>query len=357
MSPELDATQPVIASRKPFLCELKPNRPIAWCRCGRSKRQPFCDGRSHIGTGFEPLFYRAGDQPEEVLLCGCKHTATPPFCDGTHSNLPGGYHGDERSAQERDRLRRAQSDAEGMKQLDGTCYVVTPTAAAPANQSDFWLRKIIAPSLGAQHQSQFYVELRQGASPIFGAGAANVILFVSEGGGIVEIAGRPFEVKDSDGVFVRAHESFRLLSNQGMRVFVSALPGLDALEQLASPSNNFDSAHPQRVCGVDTAQRTEMGPRYFQMLVDKSVGSTSAAQFIGHIPKSQAEMHRHLYEEALIILSGEGILWTEESCATVGAGDVIFLPRKQAHSLECTDPAGMDVVGVIHPGDNPGINY
>jgi mannose-6-phosphate isomerase-like protein (cupin superfamily)/CDGSH-type Zn-finger protein len=357
MSPEPDAPQPVIASRKPFLCELKANRPIAWCRCGRSKRQPFCDGRSHLGTGFEPLIYRAGDQPEEVLLCGCKHTATPPFCDGTHSNLPSGYRGDERSREERELLRRAQPDAEGIKQLDGTCYVITPTAAAPATQGDFWLRKIIAPSLGAQHQSQFYAELKQGAAPVFGAGAANVILFVSEGSGTVEIAGRPFRIMEGDGVYVRPGESFRLLTLRGLKVFISALPGIDTLHELASSTSEFDAAHPERVCGVDTAQRTEMGPRYFQMLVDKSVGSTSAAQFIGHIPQSQAEMHRHLYEEALIILSGAGILWTEESCATVSAGDVIFLPRKQAHSLECTAAAGMDVVGVIHPGDNPGINY
>jgi hypothetical protein len=27
------------------------------------------------------------------------------------------------------------------------------------------------------------------------------------------------------------------------------------------------------------------------------------------------------------------------------------------HSLQCTSPDGMDVLGVIHPGDNPGINY
>ena len=357
MSLDADVPQPVIASRKPFYCVLKPNRPIAWCRCGRSTRQPFCDGRSHLGSGFEPLIYRAGDEPEEVLLCGCKHTGTPPFCDGTHSNLPGGYQGDQRSEEERARLRRAEPDAEGVRQLDGTCYVVAPTASRPKQRDDFWMRRIIAPSLGAEHQSQFYAELSRGASPILGAGAANVILFVAEGGGIVEIAGRPFPVQEGDGVYVRPGESFQLLTSEGVRAFISALPGVDRLEQLGAASDNFDVSHPQRICGVDEAQRTEMGPRYFQMLVDKNVGSTSAAQFIGHIPKSQAEMHRHLYEEALIILSGEGILWTEESCARVGTGDVIFLPRKQAHSLECTDPEGMDVVGVIHPGDNPGINY
>jgi hypothetical protein len=36
---------------------------------------------------------------------------------------------------------------------------------------------------------------------------------------------------------------------------------------------------------------------------------------------------------------------------------VLFLPRKQLHSVQCTTPGGFDVVGVIYPGDNPAINY
>ena len=42
---------------------------------------------------------------------------------------------------------------------------------------------------------------------------------------------------------------------------------------------------------------------------------------------------------------------------TRARGDVIFLPRKQLHSLEATSADGIDVVGVICPGDNPSINY
>jgi mannose-6-phosphate isomerase-like protein (cupin superfamily) len=100
-----------------------------------------------------------------------------------------------------------------------------------------------------------------------------------------------------------------------------------------------------------------MGPRYFQCLVDKRIGSNVITQFIGHIPQSKAAPHRHLYEESLIVLSGEGCMWTESRKALVRAGDVIFLPRKQEHSLEATTPQGLEVVGVICPGDNPSINY
>lgn len=348
---------PIIASRKPFYCELAAGRTVAWCQCGKSKRQPYCDGRSHQGTGFDPVRYTVGDIAEEVLLCGCKHTGTPPFCDGTHNNLPGGYSGDTRSEAERARARRIDADAAGMRVLDNQCYVVAPAATRPADQPLFWSRSVIAPALGAQYQSQFFVEQAPGSSPVLAAGGRNVILFIATGTGEIEISGRRFVVGRWDGVYIRPGEAFRLHADAPMTVFVSALPAVDALDTMAAMPANFDTRYPDRICSVDAAQRLEMGPRYFQMLVDKTLGSTDAAQFIGHIPVSRAEMHRHLYEEALIILSGSGILWNEASYTPVRAGDVVFLPRKHAHSLECTDPAGMDVVGVIHPGDNPGINY
>lgn len=342
---------------RPFYCELKANRPIAWCRCGRSKRQPYCDGRSHIGSGFEPLLYRASNQDEEVLLCGCKHTRTPPFCDGSHNNLPGGYSGDTRTDEDRARIPRSQPDSNGIRRLDGTCYVVSPAVTKAPDAGTFWPRKIIAPSLGAQHQSQFYLEVAERPSPVLSAGLATVVLFVARGSGRVEICGRHFDVKEGDGLHVRPGEAFRISPAEGLAVYASALPAVEELREIDAMPLNFDEREPVRVRGIDAAQKSEMGPRYFQLLIDKSVGLTGAAQFIGHIPPSRAEMHRHLYEEALIILSGEGIMWNDKSCTSVGPGDVIFLPRKQAHSLECTDPAGMEVVGVIHPGDNPAINY
>ena len=141
-----------------------------------------------------------------------------------------------------------------------------------------------------------------------------------------------------------------------LQVFALAAP-LGDLQWPANLPHNFDAAYPQRVVSVDAEQRTAMGPRYFQILVDKRIGSKVITQFIGHIPPSKAAPHRHLYEEAIIVLSGEGCMWTEDRRVNVRAGDVIFLPRKQLHSLEATSAEGIDVVGVICPGDNPSINY
>jgi CDGSH iron-sulfur domain-containing protein 3 len=76
---------PVTAQLSPYLVELEQGRRYAWCRCGRSARQPFCDG-SHDGTGVEPLSFVA-EATGAVNLCGCKQTSDQPFCDGSHNIL------------------------------------------------------------------------------------------------------------------------------------------------------------------------------------------------------------------------------------------------------------------------------
>ena len=57
----------------------------AWCACGLSKGQPFCDG-SHKGTEFSPLVVKV-EEKKLVSWCGCKHAKTKPFCDHTHRQL------------------------------------------------------------------------------------------------------------------------------------------------------------------------------------------------------------------------------------------------------------------------------
>ena len=54
-----------------------------WCSCGKSLKQPLCDG-SHKGTEFTPLQYKA-DQSKKVFFCTCKQTNDPPMCDGSHN--------------------------------------------------------------------------------------------------------------------------------------------------------------------------------------------------------------------------------------------------------------------------------
>jgi mannose-6-phosphate isomerase-like protein (cupin superfamily)/CDGSH-type Zn-finger protein len=338
--------------------ELVAGRRYLWCRCGRSTRQPFCDGQSHLGTGFQPLAYTARQDGEEALFCLCKRTGTPPFCDGTHSNLAGGYQ-DGSETPEASTTRWALEDAAGVCELEATCYTIRAAATRPVNAGPFWLRTLVDASRGAEFQTQFYAEISGQSSPALSAGAiSQTLLFIASGSGHIEIGERRFRVGPTDGVLVLEGEAFRITPDAGVtvNVFISACPGVPGLSMLDTMPP-FDKAQPERVARVDPQQRKAMGPRFFQHLVDKAIGTSNTTQFIGHIPQSKAEMHRHLYEEALIIVSGHGIIWNENVRARVAPGDVIFFPRKHLHSLQCTTPEGMDVAGVIHPGDNPGINY
>jgi methylamine---glutamate N-methyltransferase subunit C len=79
------ADKPIVAKLSPAGVEVKKGETYYWCRCGRSKDQPFCDG-SHKGTGLEPIEWTA-DKDEEVYFCRCKATGDAPLCDGTHSKL------------------------------------------------------------------------------------------------------------------------------------------------------------------------------------------------------------------------------------------------------------------------------
>ncbi|MBJ6371336.1 CDGSH iron-sulfur domain-containing protein [Sedimentitalea arenosa] len=76
---------PIIAQKAPYPVEVTAGKSYFWCACGRSARQPFCDG-SHKGTDFVPVKFTA-DSDRKVFFCGCKHTDNSPLCDGTHSRL------------------------------------------------------------------------------------------------------------------------------------------------------------------------------------------------------------------------------------------------------------------------------
>ena len=78
-------SEPIIEQKEPYVVELVEGKTYAWCSCGRSAKQPFCDG-SHKETSFQPLMFKAANTGK-AYLCGCKNTGKQPFCDGTHKDL------------------------------------------------------------------------------------------------------------------------------------------------------------------------------------------------------------------------------------------------------------------------------
>ena len=75
---------PHIASKSPAVLKLEPGE-YWWCSCGKSSKQPFCDG-SHQGSSFQPQKFVI-EEAKNVALCNCKNSANGAYCDGAHSRL------------------------------------------------------------------------------------------------------------------------------------------------------------------------------------------------------------------------------------------------------------------------------
>lgn len=76
---------PVVVQKGSYKIEVEAGKSYWWCSCGKSSKQPFCDG-SHKGLGFAPIKFDA-EQTGVVSFCGCKASTKAPLCDGSHKNL------------------------------------------------------------------------------------------------------------------------------------------------------------------------------------------------------------------------------------------------------------------------------
>ena len=354
----MSAELPAIGGVLPCYRALGAGETVHWCSCGLSARQPFCDG-SHRGSPLQPLRYVAPCE-EEQLFCSCQRTRTPPFCDGAHNNLPGAKALDDPQSAANRAIPVVEADASGRAWLDGGCFVCTPARLPRDAVGALNIVRLIDATSGATHQSLFLLELPAGAhSPVLSFPGREIALLVSGGRGRATVSGRPFDIVADAGLCVRPGEALALAADAdaALTVFAAVGPLSAGPEILPAMPGGFEAQWPARYVPVDGAARQSMGERFFQMLVDRHAGSTMLTQFIGEIPLSKAMPHRHLYEESLVVLRGHGWMWTESRKTEVHTGDVIFLPRRQLHSLQCSDPAGMFVAGVIYPGDNPAINY
>ena len=81
----MDDKKPKIAGTAPLPVDLVAGETYAWCSCGESQKQPFCDG-AHRGSEFKPVIFKA-EETKTKYMCTCKQTANPGFCDGAHKKL------------------------------------------------------------------------------------------------------------------------------------------------------------------------------------------------------------------------------------------------------------------------------
>ena len=76
---------PKIVDKSPKREELESGKKYAWCSCGLSENQPWCNG-AHKGQQFAPTVFQS-DESKTAAICMCKQTNNPPYCDGSHVNL------------------------------------------------------------------------------------------------------------------------------------------------------------------------------------------------------------------------------------------------------------------------------
>ena len=76
--------KPVIVQKRSLKLEMEPGT-YMWCACGRSNKQPYCDG-SHKGTGFKPQ--KVVIEEKQVFpWCMCRYSEKGARCDGKHREL------------------------------------------------------------------------------------------------------------------------------------------------------------------------------------------------------------------------------------------------------------------------------
>ena len=57
---------------EPIAHDVEEGQNYFWCSCGKSKKQPFCDG-SHVGSEFQPLKYTAEkNETKNTIHCSKK---------------------------------------------------------------------------------------------------------------------------------------------------------------------------------------------------------------------------------------------------------------------------------------------
>ena len=78
------AEKPVVAQKGPYVLEMEPGT-WWWCSCGKSSKQPFCDG-AHKGSGNSPVKVEITEKTT-VAWCGCKRSGNGHQCDGSHGKL------------------------------------------------------------------------------------------------------------------------------------------------------------------------------------------------------------------------------------------------------------------------------
>ena len=245
------------------------------------------------------------------------------------------------------------------KELDGGCYVVNLGDVEYREHGSWAETPVINRTAGAVDLSLLAVRVTTGTTPSRIFSDSDAVIYVMRGNGTISVSGTEFSLVPQSAAYVKPGESleFTNTDTSPLVLLLCVCPPCEEVHWARMGREDFDDTFPQRTVLVNKQNMQATGDRFYQILVDQRIGSGQLTQFVGRIPKSKAKEHFHLYEEAIVVLSGCGYMWTGNSKASVNPGSVIYLPRRQPHCLECTSDDGMVLVGHFYPAGSPAVSY
>lgn len=220
---------------------------------------------------------------------------------------------------------------------------VTSVAAATV------IRPTFGPATGCDLLEQSVVSVPPCGRTARSTGAAEEVLYVLEGAGVLRCGEQEHELEADAGASLTPGSKYTIESSAARRLELVSV-------RLLAPASG--EAPDVSVCTRDEQESgTATADRAFRLVSGPETGCHSATQFVGIIPPGRAPDHYHHYDEVLYVLGGTGVLHLADSATPVAAGSCIHLPARLQHSLENAGSGPLEVVGVFRPAGSPSEAY
>ncbi len=245
--------------------------------------------------------------------------------------------------------------------LEGGCRVTSLRAGAPAREAGLRVFRHAGRELGAHAISLRVLEYEPGLSPARSNAACDEVLYVLAGQATVYLDGHPEAVGPETGFYLAPRVRFTV-DNPGPEplLLVSSRcpdPGVADVCEASCTTPRAPASAPRSFVRLNEIAAEINGDRWYRVLVDERAGSRQVTQFVGAIPPGRAPDHFHLYEEVLVILTGQGRMWAGTTATEIGPGSCVFLPRRQVHCVENTGTGELRLLGVFFPAGSPAVAY
>jgi mannose-6-phosphate isomerase-like protein (cupin superfamily) len=267
-----------------------------------------------------------------------------------------------------------------MSELAGGAVVIQPGELTSVEGSRRY-RTPISREIGANQIAQTVSAYGLGPAQSRRNPSAEEVLYVLSGSGECFIDGYRYELTSGTAVYLPPGSIYQIESlsrDDALKIVSVCCPEEHDPEiGVASEQNDSSDTQPFRTIHESARPAIPTGDREFRLLVNEDLGARRVTQFLGIIPPGRAAMHYHSYEEAIYIIQGEGVVWSESSAdqstsdspegdgrpriETAGSrfseGTSIYLPRGVRHCLENTGRDNVKLLGVFYPSGSPAVSY